>query len=102
MVKFIKAVGRTNPKISRTIFIEAVNTVAAERMRIIRFVLKKFEIITVVSIQAAAGTEPHESPAVPENSTHDDLGQSVFGSKVGKTNVLHPVLISSEKIRAYE
>jgi hypothetical protein len=74
----------TNPEIVIAVFVNKADIIVAYTIRILRVVPVDRHLITIIPVQAIAGTEPHEAPVILENTFDGTVGKTLFAGDMFK------------------
>ena len=76
-IKAVQSAAGTDPQLSVPVCIDHVHLIIRQRRSIIWIMLVHGELVTVVSVEAALRTKPHEPLLILKNRGHNALGEAI-------------------------
>jgi hypothetical protein len=77
-VEPVQTIISTDPEMMIAVFVDKADIIVAYAIRIPWVVPVNRHLITIIPVQAIAGTEPHESAMILENNFDGTVGQTLF------------------------
>ena len=76
-----------NPQVAVIVFQEISDEIVAQAPGIVHVVLVDDEGVTVIAVEAVAGGEPHETPAILQEVDHSVLGESIGSGEMSERQI---------------